>query len=76
MADAISQKESQDGLSKTTATNTGGNPEPSLSKQNLPQRVWSKAGLNPGLLIMMFKSALAPTIALAIYQDSGVASVY
>lgn len=39
-------------------------------------RAWTKLGLDLGKLKMMVKGALAPTIALAIYQSTSVAKIY
>lgn len=38
--------------------------------------LWTKTGLDPGTLMMMFKGAIAPTIALAMYQAPAVAQEY
>ncbi|KAL8805534.1 MAG: hypothetical protein Q9182_001903 [Xanthomendoza sp. 2 TL-2023] len=43
---------------------------------SVPLRIWQKSGLNLGMLAMMFKGALAPTIALALYQSTGFADTY
>ena len=47
-----------------------------LKKENMLKRLWTKAGLNVGILLMMFKGALPPTIALAVYQVSAFAAIY
>ncbi|KAL8878007.1 MAG: hypothetical protein Q9198_004095 [Flavoplaca austrocitrina] len=39
-------------------------------------RLWHKSGLNPGMLAMMLKGALAPTIAIALYQSTSFADHY
>ncbi len=49
---------------------------PEVKKPSLPKRLWIASGLNPGLLIMMFKGAIAPTIGLAIYQTTPVADIF
>ena len=45
-------------------------------KPSFPKRLWEGSGLNAGMLVMMFKGALPPTIAIAIYQSSGFADKY
>ncbi len=39
-------------------------------------RVWARSGLNVGMLMMMVKGALPPTISLAMYQSTPVAKIY
>ena len=45
-------------------------------KPSLIKRLWDGAGLNPGILMMMVKGALPPTIALAVYQSTPFAKIY
>ena len=45
-------------------------------KPNLPKRLWTASGLNVITLKLMFKGAIAPTIALAIYQAHSIAKIY
>ena len=45
-------------------------------KPSLIKRLWDGSGLNPGMLMMMVKGALPPTISLAIYQSTPVAQLY
>ena len=45
-------------------------------KPSLISRIWAKSGLNVGVLMMMVKGALPPTISLAIYQSTPVAELY
>ncbi len=45
-------------------------------KPSLPKRLWVASGLNYMILMMMFKGAIAPTIAIAIYQASSIARIY
>ena len=52
------------------------NASSAAEKQSLPKRLWIASGLNPGILIMMFKGAIAPTIALAVYQATSIARIY
>ncbi len=40
------------------------------------KRIWEKFGLNVGVLSMMFKGALPPTIAIGLYQWTGFAETY
>ena len=49
---------------------------PPAKKAPLPKRLWNSLGLNPTILIMMFKGAIAPTIALAVYQADSIAKIY
>lgn len=46
-------------------------PAPSIFK-----RAWSKLGINGTVAALVFKGALAPLIATAIYQRKSVADVY
>ena len=49
--------------------------EPEVAKkQSLPKRIWSSLGLNTGMIVMMLKGALPPTIAIALYQWSAFAT--
>lgn len=49
--------------------------EPAVAKkQSLPKRIWSSLGLNAGMIIMMLKGALPPTIAIALYQWTAFAT--
>ncbi|KAL8691620.1 MAG: hypothetical protein Q9218_003195 [Villophora microphyllina] len=45
-------------------------------KSSFFTRIWEKSGLNVGMLITMFKGALPPTMAIALYQDTGFADTY
>lgn len=45
-------------------------------RSSLVKRLWDKSGLNPGMLMMMIKGALPPTISLALYQNTAFAKVY
>lgn len=45
-------------------------------KPGLIKRLWTKSGLLPIHVILMFKGALPPTIALAAYEAPRVAAVY
>lgn len=45
-------------------------------KPSVLTRIWVKSGLNVGILITMFKGALPPTIAIALYQNTGFANTY
>ena len=49
---------------------------PSKQKPSLWSRMWTKSGLNMGMLMMMVKGALPPTISLAIYESTSVAKIY
>ena len=50
--------------------------ESPAKKPSLIKRLWNGSGLNPGMLIMMIKGALPPTISLAIYQSTAFANLY
>ena len=50
--------------------------ESPAKKPSLIKRLWDGSGLNPGVLMMMVKGALPPTISLAIYQSTPVAEIY
>lgn len=50
---------------------TEGQKKPTFTK-----RTWEKLGLNVGVLSMMFKGALPPTIAIGLYQWTGFAETY
>lgn len=45
-------------------------------KSSFTKRTWDKLGLNVGVLSMMFKGALPPTIAISLYQWTGFAETY
>jgi hypothetical protein len=40
------------------------------------KKIWSKLGINGTVAALMFKGALAPLIATAIYQNKSVAFIY
>ena len=50
--------------------------ESPANRPRLMKRLWNGSGLNPGMLVMMVKGALPPTISLAIYQSTAVAELY
>lgn len=50
--------------------------QPVQKKASLLTRLWQKSGLNIGMLATMFKGALAPTIAIALYQSTSFADHY
>ena len=58
------------------AKNGAGDSSPAAKKPSLPKRLWAASGLNFMTLTMMFKGAIAPTIALAIYQATSIAKIY
>ena len=49
---------------------------PPANKPSTISRLWTRTGLNVGMLIMMAKGALPPTISLAIYESTSVANVF
>ena len=58
------------------AKEDAGEASPAVQKPSLPKRLWTASGLNSMTLIMMFKGAIAPTIALAIYEATSIARIY
>ena len=46
------------------------------TRSSLLTRLWQKSGLNIGMLAIMFKGALAPTIAIALFQSTAFADHY
>ena len=50
--------------------------EAPVKEQSLIRRLWDRSGLNPGMLMMMFKGALPPAISLAVYQSTSFADLY
>ena len=57
-----------------TEKNPGVQEPEAAKKQSLPKRIWSSLGLNTGMIIMMLKGALPPTISIALYQWSAFAN--
>lgn len=49
---------------------------PKPQKPSILQRIWKFLDLDPITVILMLKSALPPTIGLAIYQNKHVSEVY
>lgn len=45
-------------------------------KPSFAKRIWENSGLNLGVLSMMFKGALPPTISIGLYQSTGFAETY
>lgn len=68
------QTQSQDSSSESSTKKI--DKEPSTKKASLVKRWWDGSGLNPGMLMMMIKGALPPTISLAIYQSTSVADIF
>ena len=64
---------SEDGAKRE---NDAADVPPTSKKPSLPKRLWAASGLDSMTLILMFKGALAPTIALAIYQATSIADIY
>ena len=50
--------------------------ESPAKKLSLIKRLWVGSGLNLGILMMMVKGALPPTISLAVYQSTAFAKLY
>ena len=67
---------SQDSPSEETIKNDRMEDKSTVEKPSLMKRIWTSSGLNVGMLILMFKGALPPTISLAIYESTPVARVY
>jgi hypothetical protein len=55
-----------------------GRPEnaPPAEKPSIFKRAWAGTGLNVGMLMLMTKGALPPTISLAIYESTPFAEIY
>ena len=68
------QTSSHDNPSKASTDNIV--KESPANRPRLMKRLWNGSGLNPGMLVMMVKGALPPTISLAIYQSTAVAELY
>ena len=72
----------QDSPLENGATSENGDASPPddgstpAKKPALLKRTWVRSGLNALTLQLMFKGALAPTIAIAIYQASTIAEIY
>lgn len=45
-------------------------------KPSFTKRIWENLGLNVGVLSMMFKGTLPPTIAIGLYQSTAFAETY
>ena len=69
-----SEQDSRDQPPENAADDTV--KESPAKKPSLIKRLWDGSGLNPGMLMMMVKGALPPTISLAIYQSTPVAKLY
>lgn len=50
--------------------------QPVRKKASLLIRLWQVSGLNIGMLAIIFKGALAPAIAIALYQSTSFADHY
>ena len=78
--DRRAQQSSQSGGSEDEQAknaSSGDNATPTQEKKpSKLKTLWTKLGLDPPTLMMMFKGAIAPTIALAIYQAPAVAQEY
>ncbi|KAF4637953.1 hypothetical protein G7Y89_g102 [Cudoniella acicularis] len=71
----IPTKLSSNGGGKSEKVDSGEAAE-TEKKPGLAKRAWDALGLNPGILLMMFKGSVAPTIGVAFYQAHSVASIY
>ncbi|CAL8575786.1 hypothetical protein XPA_001690 [Xanthoria parietina] len=60
----------------TFANGSQDEKQPMPTRASLLTRLWQKSGLNIGMLAIMFKGALAPTIAIALYQSTAFADHY
>lgn len=61
-------------LSKSTTI--GHTPLVSSPKAPLHKRIWTKIGLTPFVMMIMFKPAVAATIAMVIYHRQEVAKIF
>jgi hypothetical protein len=69
--------QSQDSPSDNNAIREEKAHDASAAKEaSMFSRAWARSGINAGMLMMMVKGALPPTISLAIYQSTPVAKVY
>ena len=64
------QRHSSDGPSEEAAK------DGKTRKLSTFRRVWNNIDLNPGILTMMFKGALAPAISIAAYQATSFADTF
>ena len=75
-AEQFSSNRSHDDEAEKASDEQSAKVDATQSNTPLPKRVWEKSGLNVGMLVMMFKGALPPTIAIALYQSAGFAETY
>lgn len=68
--------QSRDGPSEDAIKDENGEDNAPMSKPSIISRLWVKSKLNLGMLMMMVKGALPPTISLAIYESTSVAEIY
>ena len=55
----------------------GASEQPAAPKQpSKIKQLWTKIGLDKGTVLMMLKGSLPPTIAIAMYQSTAVATEY
>ena len=76
LAEEEVQKSSSEEHEKPVTAQQQPKPAPSPSKPSLVKRIWTKSGLNLITLQLMFKGAVPPTVALAMYQSDVVAKHY
>lgn len=70
------QRQSQDSPFEVSTKDGHVEVAPAAKRPSAAKRTWDKLGLNIGILMMMFKGALPPTIAFAVYQNSAFAAIY
>ncbi len=70
------QCSSQDSPSEEATKGEGVEEAPPVNKPSAIKITWDKLGLDVGMLMMMAKGALPPTIALAIYQNTAFAAIF
>ena len=70
------ERSSQDNPSEEAAQNGNVDDPPPTKKPSPFRRAWDGMGLNVGMLMLMTKGALPPTISLAIYQSTSFAEIY
>ena len=70
------QRHSHDSPSKEAAKDGKAHKASSSRKSSIFRRAWNNMDLNLGTLMMMFKGAISPAIALAAYQSTSFADTF
>ena len=72
----LTQRQSPDSPSEEVTKDGNLDDAPPAKKLSIFKRAWDGLGLNVGMLMLMTKGALPPTISLAIYQSTPFAEIY